>query len=837
MSVVLPNFTGGTQLNPYITTYERLIKRVKHTLGFPLVNVEISDEQMVDFINESIEYFTKYAGYTEEYLVFDTKIYKPHTGLQVEKLINSTCMYGLDQSAVQVVELEANTYYYSNNNVYISVSGEAEQVSLKRSYQGSLLYQNVVLQQSMLFIVDTATVPTLPFTYYIDNGSLYKSGSAFQTDESLSLSGELVQNTIVQKLPELLEQHFEPEYLVPIQTGTYYVRSTGVYIAGQSAEDMLEGTSKVGELVGNVTLTPVFSTYEIDSSAFVVVDVLVDTYYINQSALFKSSLYVHTDGNTYTGVESQSAVQELDIEVQFVTREDDVVDNDANSFYIHDSSLWFAGVSTSPTTSLKGYRSNIALLEVLPDTFTIDEIEIQAVPVPPNTVYFHDNVLYRSGDAIELDNGYSEVGSVIQTEVFARIIYSSTVSTDMDVVSCDADTFYITNGDLWKSGKKVDNSYSSKGTLILEEVSINPVIDEVVIKETVDIVRLPPDSYYLKDNNLMQSVECCDINVPDSYSDIGCVIVENIPIVINLLQGPPVCIDISCVNLPPNTFYLFAGALCRSGAQSPFDNYSYSGNVVQQSITNCVISTFTTTYNLVNLPPQTFYISDGILYCSGASTNHLVNGTSDIGTIIIRGVSVNPVITQESLPCLNMYYDYDMSSYRKVIDVFTFEQGESTGINTLFTLEQAMAQQIYSSYMVGNFGFDLVTWEVLKGFIDTRNKVLAQKPHFRFDNRSQTLRIIPEPRAEESYLGLVGCYIERPLKDLVKERWVYDYTKALVMIAVGNTRGKYTGTGLFGGGNVNASDVRAQGITEKDVLEKRLMTEYVDNNPPNFFVG
>ena len=71
-------------------------------------------------------------------------------------------------------------------------------------------------------------------------------------------------------------------------------------------------------------------------------------------------------------------------------------------------------------------------------------------------------------------------------------------------------------------------------------------------------------------------------------------------------------------------------------------------------------------------------------------------------------------------------YDYDMASFRKVVDCFEFSKGEDTGINTLFTLEQAMANQIYSSYMVSNsFGFDLITWETLKGFIDTRNKALA----------------------------------------------------------------------------------------------------------------
>jgi hypothetical protein len=99
------------------------------------------------------------------------------------------------------------------------------------------------------------------------------------------------------------------------------------------------------------------------------------------------------------------------------------------------------------------------------------------------------------------------------------------------------------------------------------------------------------------------------------------------------------------------------------------------------------------------------------------------------------------------------------------------------------------------------------------------------------------LRIIPEPKVGESYIGLVGCYIERPIKDLIKERWVYDYAKALTMIAVGNVRGKYAGTALFGGGSVNGGDIRQQGITEKENLEKSLKSEYADGMPAMFFVG
>ena len=211
----------------------------------------------------------------------------------------------------------------------------------------------------------------------------------------------------------------------------------------------------------------------------------------------------------------------------------------------------------------------------------------------------------------------------------------------------------------------------------------------------------------------------------------------------------------------------------------------------------------------------------------------------------IRGVGIDvaTLINQTAemyksqTPGLSAGFDYDLNSYRRVLDCFSFTYGETTGINTLFTMEQAMAQQIYSSYMVGNFGFDLVTWEVLKGFIDTRNKVLAMTPHFRFDPKNQMLRILPEPIPDQTYLGIVGCYIERPVKDLINERWIYRYALALSKIVVGNVRGKFGGTNLFGGGQVNYGDFMNQGIKERDDLENELKNTYEDVTGAMFFIG
>ena len=206
------------------------------------------------------------------------------------------------------------------------------------------------------------------------------------------------------------------------------------------------------------------------------------------------------------------------------------------------------------------------------------------------------------------------------------------------------------------------------------------------------------------------------------------------------------------------------------------------------------------------------------------------------------GINVGDLFTKSfemrtsGVSSLSASYDYDLASQRKVIDVFEFSKGEDTGINTLFTMEQAMSQQIYSSYMVGNFGFDLITWEVLKGFIDTRNKVLAMTDQFRFDYRTQLLRLIPEPRDTHTYLGVVGCYLERPIKDLIRERWVQKYALAQTKISIARVREKYTGTNLFGGGSVNAG-LLAEGLKEKETLEQELMNSYQDANVPTFFLG
>jgi len=217
--------------------------------------------------------------------------------------------------------------------------------------------------------------------------------------------------------------------------------------------------------------------------------------------------------------------------------------------------------------------------------------------------------------------------------------------------------------------------------------------------------------------------------------------------------------------------------------------------------------------------------------------NMLINGSVTPPDGFTVGLSGTPGIV--SAPAS---YDTLLLNYRKVIDVFAFEEGSTTGVNTLFTIEQTLAQQTYFSYAMGKYGFDLVSWYTLKEWLDTRKKLLSQVWHVRFDDRSQRMYIIPDPSGNNraKFWGLIGCYVERPLIHILKEAFVYKYSLALTKITLGRIRGKYANTALFGGGTVNHTDILAEGISERDSLEEQLYTGAAgigDAAPPRFFVG
>jgi hypothetical protein len=171
----------------------------------------------------------------------------------------------------------------------------------------------------------------------------------------------------------------------------------------------------------------------------------------------------------------------------------------------------------------------------------------------------------------------------------------------------------------------------------------------------------------------------------------------------------------------------------------------------------------------------------------------------------------------------NNMFDYDVMDYRKVIDVVDFEEGSSSGITSLFSMEQTLAQQTFYSYAMGNFGFDLLSWHVVKDWQDTREKLLAIRRDIHFDNRTQYLRFYPQPKVSSHFVGVLECYIERPLRDIIKEKWVLEYSVALSKVMWGRILTKINGVNLLGGGVINGDSILQEGVADKERLETMLI--------------
>lgn len=203
--------------------------------------------------------------------------------------------------------------------------------------------------------------------------------------------------------------------------------------------------------------------------------------------------------------------------------------------------------------------------------------------------------------------------------------------------------------------------------------------------------------------------------------------------------------------------------------------------------------------------------------------------------------SKQTIFTQQCEPVedvkkFNNMFDYDIMDYRKVIDVTRFEEGSSTGVNNLFSLETLMAQQSYfASFGMGNFGFDMLSWHGVKNWIDNREKMFSTRREMTFDNRTQIFRLIPQPKENDTFYGTIECYVERPLRDLVKEKWVLEYATALCKIMWGRILTHITGVQLLGGGTFNG-DVLNEGLEEKEKLETMLIEGGFGQDPPMMLV-
>lgn len=114
--VTPPGIRGSTTLNPVVTSYELLAERIKMQMGWPMTNMEICEDQIYDFINQACEWYSKYAGLNEEFLVFDSSVYQCGYGIKLDDILNRIadfyCPYTSASKMVsgQYIDCDLNNY-------------------------------------------------------------------------------------------------------------------------------------------------------------------------------------------------------------------------------------------------------------------------------------------------------------------------------------------------------------------------------------------------------------------------------------------------------------------------------------------------------------------------------------------------------------------------------------------------------------------------------------------------------------------------------------------------------------------------------------------------------
>lgn len=185
-------------------------------------------------------------------------------------------------------------------------------------------------------------------------------------------------------------------------------------------------------------------------------------------------------------------------------------------------------------------------------------------------------------------------------------------------------------------------------------------------------------------------------------------------------------------------------------------------------------------------------------------------------------------------------YDYDVMDYRKVISVYDFQEGSSSAMSSLFAFETAMAATTYYNYQFSMRGFDLTSWTAMNMWRRDRDKLLATKHSWAFDPHTQYFTLNPQPRKDrERFFGVLHCYVEEPLRNVIKSPWVWRYALALCKLILGGIRSKWGSPQLLGGGTLEGTALVQQGQEEKKELEQMLIEKrgFGESNPSVFFLG
>ena len=188
----------------------------------------------------------------------------------------------------------------------------------------------------------------------------------------------------------------------------------------------------------------------------------------------------------------------------------------------------------------------------------------------------------------------------------------------------------------------------------------------------------------------------------------------------------------------------------------------------------------------------------------------------------------------------NKMFDYDIMDYRKVVSVVNYSESGVSSITSLYNFDTSLAQQFFYTNQFNHRSFGLTTWYALHEWRNLYEKLLAVKRGWHFNKDTQYLTLTPQPKMGERFFGIVECWVERPLKDVLKEPWVFDYALAVCKECLGAVRAKWgDSVQMLGGGSLTGNALRAEGVQkQKELIEELIKNQaYGAMSKPRFFIG
>ena len=110
----------STYLNFAITTREEFKNWIQRKLGYPLVTIEITDDQLDDCINDAIEEFTKWCPQEQQYYAADLSEYDSVSGIQLPS--NVAGIFSFDDDGTARSD-GINTLFTAENTLWNASGG------------------------------------------------------------------------------------------------------------------------------------------------------------------------------------------------------------------------------------------------------------------------------------------------------------------------------------------------------------------------------------------------------------------------------------------------------------------------------------------------------------------------------------------------------------------------------------------------------------------------------------------------------------------------------------------------------------------------------------------